>query len=152
HSGMDEAAIEAAGVKPIQPDLDRIAALADRKDLLPELARLHLLRVDAGFAFTSTPDAKNSARMIAELAQAGLTLPDRDYYLKDDRRMAAVREAFLAHLRKMLALLGEKEDEAARQAKAVLEFETRLARASRSRVDLRDPHLNYHLLTAADLD
>jgi putative endopeptidase len=151
-SGMDEARIEAAGVKPLQEELDRIAALKDAGALLPELAHLHLLQVPAAFLFGSTMDAKDSRRMIAEFYQGGLGLPDRDYYLKDDDRSKATRAAYLIHLQKMFALLGDKPEDAERHAQAVRDFETRLARASRARVDLRDPHLNYHLMSVADME
>ncbi|HEX5271402.1 MAG TPA: M13 family metallopeptidase [Gemmataceae bacterium] len=151
-SGMDEATIEAAGVKPLQAELDRIAALKDSDGILPELAALHLLRVPAGFLFGSTVDSKDSRRNIAELFQGGLSLPDRDYYLKDDDKSKATRAAYLVHLGKMFGLLGEKPDEAGRHARTVLDFETRLAKASRARVDLRDPHLNYHLVSVAEME
>jgi putative endopeptidase len=151
-SGMDEATIDAAGIKPLRADLERIAALKDARDLLPELARLHLLRVGAAFAFGPTVDVKDSRRVIAEFAQGGLALPDRDYYLKDDERGKALRAAYLDHLRKMFALTGDKPAEADRHARTVLDFETRLARASRQRVALRDPHLNYHLIRVAEMD
>jgi putative endopeptidase len=151
-SGMDETNIEAGGIKPLQGDLDRIAALKDADGVLPELARLHRLRVPAAFSFGSTVDAKDSRRMIAEFVQGGLTLPDRDYYLKDDDRTKATRAAYLLHLQKMFVLLGDKPAEAEGHATRVREFETRLARASRDRVQLRDPHLNYHLLSVAEME
>ena len=149
---MDEERIEAAGVKPLQEELDRIAALKDAAGLLPELARLHLLRVPAAFRFGSTADAKDSRRTIGELYQGGLTLPDRDYYLKDDDRSNSLRAAYLAHMQKMFGLLGDKPADAERHARVVSDFETHLAKASRARVDLRDPHLNYHLMSVAEMD
>ena len=132
-SGMDEARIEAAGIKPLQEHLERIAGLKENADILPELARLHLHRVPAAFLFGSTVDSKDSRCMIAEFFQGGLTLPDRDYYLKDDERSKTTRAAYQVHLKKMFVLLGEKPDEAERHAKSVLEFETLLAKASRAR-------------------
>jgi predicted metalloendopeptidase len=151
-AGMDEARVEAAGVTPLREELDRIAALKEATGVLPALARLHTIRAFAGFAFGSTPDAKNSKRTIGELFQGGLGLPDRDYYLKDDPRTRALRGAYLAHVGKMFALLGEDPKTAAAHAKTVLDLETRLARASRTRVELRDPHRNYHLMSVADLE
>ncbi len=151
-SGMDEARIESAGLTPLREELDRIAGLKDAAALLPELAHLHLIGAHAAFHFGSTVDAKDSRRMIAEFWQGGLSLPDRDYYLKDDERSKATRAAYLQHLKKMFALLGDKPEEAESHARAVSDFETRLAKASRARVDLRDPHLNYHLMSAADVE
>ena len=119
--------------------------------MLPALAHLHTLRVFAGFHFGSAPDEKDSRRTIADLYQGGLGLPDRDYYLKDDTKTKAIRAAYVEHLQKMFQLLGDKPKAAAKQAKTVLDFETRLARASRTRV-ARDPHRNYHLLKAADIN
>jgi putative endopeptidase len=151
-SGMDEAKIEAAGAKPLQKELDRLAAVRAPADILPALARLHLLRAYATFHIFSSPDAKDSTRVIAELYQGGLGLPDREYYLKDDARTKALRAAYLAHVGKMLTLLGEAPAEAGKQAQTILAFETRLAKASRTRVALRDPHRNYHLMSIADLE
>jgi putative endopeptidase len=151
-SGMDEKQIEEQGVKPLRSELERIAALKDAKELLPALARSHLLRSFASFHFTSTPDLKDSRRVIAEFSQGGLSMPDRDYYLKDDDRLKKIRDAFVAHVTKMLELLGDMHEDAERQAKTVLAFETQLAKASRAKVDLRDPHRNYHLMSVADME
>ncbi|HTU19487.1 MAG TPA: M13 family metallopeptidase, partial [Gemmataceae bacterium] len=151
-SGMDEKKIDEQGVKPLRSELERIAALKDAKELLPALARMHMVRSFAGFAFASTPDLKDSRRVIAEFSQGGLSLPDRDYYLKDDARLKKIRGEYVVHVAKMLELLGDTHEEAERQAKTVLAFETRLAKASRARVDLRDPHRNYHLMSVADME
>jgi putative endopeptidase len=151
-SGMDEKRIEEQGAKPLQSELDRIAALKTAKDLLPALARLHTVGPSAAFAFGSTPDLKNSRRVIAEFSQGGLSLPDRDYYLKDDARLKKIRSEYVAHVAKMFELLGDKNEDAERAAKTVLDFETRLAKASRARADLRDPHRNYHLMSVADME
>jgi putative endopeptidase len=151
-SGMDEKKIEEQGAKPLQSELKRIAVIQSANDLLPALARLHTVRSFAAFAFASTPDLKNSRRVIAEFSQGGLSLPDRDYYLKDDARLKKIRSEFVAHVAKMFELLGDKQADAERQAKTVLAFETQLAKASRARADLRDPHRNYHLMSVADME
>jgi putative endopeptidase len=151
-SGMDTKKIEEQGVKPLQAELDRLAALKESKELLLALARLHAQRSFAAFDFASTPDLKDSRRVIAEVSQGGLSLPDRDYYLKDEDRLKKIRTEYLAHLTKMFELLGDKRADAEREAKTVLAFETRLAKASRARADLRDPHRNYHLMSVADME
>lgn len=151
-SGMDEKKIEEQGAKPLQRELQRIAALKETKDLLPLLARLHTLRSFAAFDFASTPDLKDSRRVIAEFSQGGLSLPDRDYYLKDDQRLKKTRGEYVVHVTKMFELLGDKHEQAERAAKTVLAFETQLAKASRARADLRDPHRNYHLMSVADME
>jgi putative endopeptidase len=150
-SGMDEKKIQEAGVKPLREEFDHIAALKKREEVLSALARLHLRGAFAGFYFGSSPDEKDSRRMIAELHQGGLGMPDRDYYLKDDQKTKAVRTAYSEHLQKIFHLLGETKEDSDRQAKTVLVLETQLAKASRTRVDLRDPHRNYHLLTFKEL-
>ncbi len=94
---------------------------------------------------------KDSRRVIAEFSQGGLSLPDRDYYLKDDDKLKAIRAEYQKHVTKMFVLLGDKEEDAARAAKTVLAFETRLAKASRARAELRDPQRNYHLMSVADM-
>ena len=143
-SGMDEARIEKAGAQPLQEELDRIAAMKTLADLLPALARLHGQGVSAAFRFGPHPDLKNSRLMIGSLGQGGLGLPDRDYYLKSDAKTEAIRTAYCAHVEKMLALLGETPEQAAAHAKTIVDLETRLAKASKSRVELRDPKANYH--------
>ncbi|MBZ5607428.1 MAG: M13 family metallopeptidase [Acidobacteriia bacterium] len=117
-SCMDEPAIEKLGTKPLQPDLDRIHALAAKSAVAQELARLHLQNVAALFRFSSSPDYKNSDVNIAEADQGGLGLPDRDYYLKDDPRSTEVRAHYLAHVQKMLELLGEAPGQAQADAQA----------------------------------
>src|SRR5439155_27153363 len=107
----------------------------------------HERGIGALFRASVTPDAKNSSFYAFEVSQGGLGLPDRDYYLKDD--FAKQREEYLAHITKMFSMLGEKTSEAAAHAGLVLDIETSLAKASRTRVELRDPNANYNKLTVA---
>jgi putative endopeptidase len=151
-SGMDEKRIEEAGARPLQPELDRIAALQKPEELLPLLAWLHSCQISGGFGFHATPDAKDSTRMIAAFSQGGLSLPDRDYYLKEDDKSKKIRAAYVEHIQKMLRLLGDAPNSTSRQAKTILELETRLAKVSRTRVALRDPHRNYNLMTVAAME
>lgn len=150
-SGMDEKTIEATGIKPLKEELDHLAGLRERADVFPALARLHLRGVHAGFQFGSSPDDKDSRRTIAVFSQGGLGMPDRDYYLADDEKTKAVRSAYTEHLQKTFRLLGETEPSSAGKARAVLSLETQLAKASRTRVELRDPLLNYNVLTVKEL-
>jgi predicted metalloendopeptidase len=151
-SGMDVPQIENAGARPLEPLLKKIAALQERSDLLPTLALLHGYRVFACFHFAAVPDLKDGSRIIAELSQGGIGLPDRDYYLKDDEKSQSLRSAYCAHVAKMFELLGDDSAAANSGAKTVLEFETRLARATTSRADIRDPQKNYHLVEFGDLE
>ena len=150
-SGMDEAGIDAAGATPLAPELARITALKTPAEILGEIAHLHLLGVNAGFNFDSGADAKDSNTVIAVLSQGGLGLPDRDYYLNDDEKSKTIRERYLAHVAKMLVLLGETPATADAGAKAVMKLETALADASLKRVLLRNPYASYHKMPVADL-
>src|SRR6185295_16284902 len=104
---MDEAGIEKKGAAALKPQLDRIAAIQTKGEMAAELARLHNSGVRGLFRFGSTPDFKNAKLNIAAVDQGGLSLPDRDYYLKDEARFADVRKVFPAHVQKMLELAGD---------------------------------------------
>jgi predicted metalloendopeptidase len=150
-SGMDEAAIEAAGIAPLQPELDRIDRIQTVGEVEPEIARLHRFGINAGFIFASEQDPKNSTMVIAANGQAGLGLPDRDYYVKDDEKSKALRTEYVAHIAAMFGLAGEKADAAKAEAEAVMKLETALAEGSKTRVALRDPVANYHKMPVAEL-
>lgn len=150
-SGMDEAAIEKAGTKPLEPWLAKIDGVKSGAELPRLLAGLHGRRLAAGYGFFVTQDPKESTRYVAALGQGGLGLPDRDYYLKDDAKSKEIREKYLAHVARMLELLGDPSDAAKAKAAVVMELETKLAKASRTRVELRDPEKNYNKRTVAQL-
>ena len=156
-SCMDEAAIDKLGAAPLKPDLERIANLKSKADLPTELARLHPEDVGSFlgraplFSFSSDQDAKNSSEFIAEVDQGGLGLPDRDFYLKNDVKSQEIRQQYVAHVQKMLELLGDKPEEAAAEAKTVMRIETALAKASLTRVERRDPNNVYHKMTREEL-
>ncbi|MGB8266118.1 MAG: M13 family metallopeptidase [Candidatus Velthaea sp.] len=144
-------AVENAGTAPLADELATIDAIADRAGLIAEIAHLQKLGVLMPFAYGSSPDAKNAAQIIAEIDQSGLGLPDRDYYTKTDAATAAIRVKYRAHLAAVFALAGDDAPTAAAEAAAVVAFETRLARAQFTRVQLRDPVATYHKLTLAQL-
>ena len=150
-SCMDEQAIEKLGAQPLQADLDSIQEMKAKSALRNELVRLHLLGVNAFFNFSSGPDAKDSMKMIGQADQGGLSLPDRDYYLKYDAKSVELRTQYLAHVTKMLQLLGEPAEKAATDANAVMRIETDLAKGSLDRVSRRDPQQTYHKLTVHEL-
>ncbi len=150
-SGMNEAAIEAAGIQPLQGELDRIASLRTRAQLPDLLAHLHANGISALFGFGVDQDAKNTVRYIPQLGQGGLGLPDRDYYLKNDAKTRTIRSQYLTHMARMFSLLGETPAAARADAATVLALETRLAKASLSKVALRDPQQSYHLTTLKGL-
>jgi putative endopeptidase len=154
-SCMDERAIEAKGVQPIAPALERIDKLASKSDIVKELARLHDENTRALFSFSVRPDAKNSNEQIAQIDQGGMGLPDRDYYLNNDERSTELRDKYQQHVRAMFDLLSKAEgaaapDNAAR-VQAVMNIETSLAKSSLDRVKRRNPDNTYHRMTVAQL-
>ncbi|RMX20798.1 M13 family peptidase [Legionella jordanis] len=144
YSGMNEALINKVGVSPLKPEFDRIAAINSESELQGVIAHLQQIGVDVLFGFGSMQDFKNSNEMIGAAIQGGLGLPDRDYYLKDDKKFADIRQAYVNHIQKMFVLLGDKADVAAKEAQQVMAFETTLAKASLSQIELRDPYAIYH--------
>jgi putative endopeptidase len=150
-SCMDETTINQLGMKPLKPEFDRIEAVAAKSGLLAEIIHLHLEGAATFFNFYASPDAKDSAHMIAQADQGGMALPDRDYYLKDDAKSVEIRKQYLAHVTKMMELLGESKEKAAADAEAVMKIETGLAKGALERVARRDPKNTYHKLTVHEL-
>ncbi len=146
---MDEKAIDSAAAKPLQPALDRIAALHSKDELAGMAAQL--VNTNVLFNFGSDQDYKNSSEVIAETDQGGLGLPDRDYYFKNDAKSVELRKAYVAHVEKMFELLGDKPADAQKEADTVLRIETALAKASLTRVERRDPQRLYHRMPLAQL-
>ena len=141
-SVMDTNQIEKLGLKPLAADLRKIDRIRSARDLFAVLAEFHQSGIDGLFYVGFGPDDKNSSIYAVQLGQGGLALPDRDYYLKDT--FADKLKLYRAHVENMLVLLGEKRDEAAAHAGTVIALETELAKASRTRVELRDPDKNYN--------
>jgi putative endopeptidase len=148
---MNEPAIEKLGAKPIAPALADIAALKSVHDLAALTARLHISGETMLFGSGAQQDPDNSDAMIVFAAQDGLGLPDRDYYTKDDPKSKEIRERYLVHVQKMFELLGDSPDVAKKEAATVMRIETKLAKASLTRVDQRDPYKVTHKLKVADL-
>ena len=150
-SGMDEAAINAAGLKPLQAELDRIAALKSATDLPAALAHLHLYGIRAGFFLSSEQDPKDTKTMITGAGQGGIGLPDRDYYFRADEKSKNIRTAYVAHVAKTLELAGATPTDAAANSAAIMALETALAKGSKKNTELRDPVANYHKLPAVEV-
>ncbi|MDZ4801230.1 MAG: M13 family metallopeptidase [Bryobacteraceae bacterium] len=148
---MDEKGIDAKGIAPLKPMLDRINALKDKKELTGELIRLHQAVVDVMFNLTSGQDFKNAQEVIAQLDQGGIGLPERDYYFKDDEKSKGIRKAYVAHVAKMFELAGDKADIAAKKADTVMKLETALAKGHLDVVSRRDPQLLDHRMPVKDL-
>lgn len=143
---MDEDRIEREGEAWLQRQLKPIDALKSRADITAEIGRLHAAGIDVFFGFGSTPDGLDSDKEDAGVAQGGLSLPNRDYYTRDDEKAKSLRAQFVAHVAKMLVLAGESEPEAQGDAASVMDIENQLAQASRRPQDLRDPLKNYNLM------
>ncbi|MGZ8830069.1 MAG: M13 family metallopeptidase [Thermoanaerobaculia bacterium] len=146
-SCMDEKAIEEQGLKPLQPELARIAAIKDPAELQAEIFRLHSMGLSPLFNSGSQQDRKNSEQVIFGVGQGGLGLPDRDYYLKDDPKSKEIREKYAQYVQKVFELAGDSPELATAKAKSVIDFETKLASASLTRVERRDPDKTYHRMT-----
>ena len=149
---MDEKAIDAKGLAPLQPEIDRIRALKDKSELAAEIARLHRNGVEALFEFSSGQDFKDSSQVIAQLDQGGLGLPERDYYLKEDAESAELRQKYVAHVERLFELAGEKPEQAKAGAAIVMKVETDLAKASLDLVSRRDPEKVYHKMTRREVE
>jgi endothelin-converting enzyme/putative endopeptidase len=145
-SCLDEAAIEAKGLTPFAPELERIAALKDKKELAAEIARLHLLGTAPLFFFSSVQDYTDATTMIGEADQDGFALPDRDYYLTDAYK--SERADYRLHLVRMFGLLGDGAKQA--EADATMRIETALAKAAMGVVERRVPKNSHHKMTLAE--
>ena len=146
-SAMDSARAEADGAKPLAEEMGRIAAIKTAADVQDEIARLSRMGARAPFALFAGQDAKQSTDVIVNIVQAGLGMPDRDYYTKTDEASKTLRAQYMTHVERMLALLGEDAASAAKDAQTVMAFETELANASLTRVQRRDAEANYHKMS-----
>ena len=150
-SCMDEGRIETDGIKPLEADLKRIDAIKDIKELQLEMARLQKMGVPGFFSFGALPDAKNSTMVIARIGQGGLSLPNRDYYVKEDDKSKQIREAFLQYAAKMFEMTGDERTRAEAEARTIMDIQTKLAQASRAPAELRNPVANYNKMELAQL-
>ena len=147
---MDESGIEAAGMKPLQPELDRIAGLKSKKEITLEIAHLHHAFPGAWegsdnqtnapfFGFSGGQDYDDASKVVAQIDQGGLSLPNRDYYIGTDEKSVETLKKYRVHIQKMLVLAGEPEGQASDEASTVLELETAMAKAQMDNVTRRDP-------------
>jgi len=148
---MDETKIEADGLKPLASELARIEKIKDQKALQDEILHLHSMVINVLFASGSTQDFKNSAEVTAEVDQGGLGLPDRDYYLKTDEKSTHIKDEYVKHVAKMFELMGDDPAKAAAETQTILALETKLAEASMTRVERREPANVYHRMTVAQM-
>jgi putative endopeptidase len=144
---MDEKSADAKGLDPLKPELDRIAGAQDETALIDVIARVHLIGPNPLFNFYSSPDLHNADQVIAYIDQGGLTLPDRDYYIKDDAKMVEMRKHLVEYATQVFVLSGQTSEQAGNSAQTVLRIETALAKASMDRTLRRDPKSRDHKMT-----
>jgi len=146
-SCMDEKVVNAKGIAPLKPELDRIAAVKDKAALIDEIGRLRMMGAYALFTFFSNSDLHNADQVIAYISQGGLSLPDRDYYIKDEPDKVEMRKHLAEYVTQLFTLAGRTPQQAASSAQAVLVVETLLAADSMERTKLRDPMNRDHKMT-----
>jgi endothelin-converting enzyme/putative endopeptidase len=144
---MDEKSVDAKGLDPLKPELDRIAAAKDKAALIDAVARVHLIGPNPLFNFYSNSDLHNADMVIAYVDQGGLSLPDRNYYIKDDAKMVEMRKHLADYVTGVFTLSGQSAQQAADAAQTVLRIETALAKASMDRTLRRDPKNRDHKMT-----
>jgi predicted metalloendopeptidase len=150
-SFMDEARLEQLGVTPLNGELAKIAAIKDKSELPALLAHLGKIGVNVPFDFGIHQDNKDSTKYVADIGQGGLGMPDRDYYLKaDDAKLADTKAKYQQHVQNMLSMSGDNN--AAAHAKAIVDFETAIAKVQWTKVELRDPVKAYNKVNLADLN
>ena len=150
---MNTSLVDQKGLQPIEPAFKQIAEPSDTHRLAALVGDL----AEKGdpenlFRFGVQQDEKDSSKQIAAVSQAGLSLPDRDYYIVDNKRFENIRKEYVEHVTKMFTLAGDSPDDAAKEAAAVMRIETALAKASTSRTELRQPENRYHIYTLADFE
>lgn len=151
-AGMDSIAIEKAGAKPIKADLEKVSGVKTTGDVLKQAAYMRTEGIGSPmFGFYVAQDRKNVENMIPQLSQGGTTLPDRDYYLKDDSRSKSIREAYKKYIITLFTLSGESAEASEKKAETVISIEKSLAEAQMSRVEMRDPQKTYNKFAVADL-
>ena len=151
-TAMDTEKLEKDRSRPIQADLERIAAISDLAGLQSFIDDFHVEGTTLLFNPGFFQDLKNSEQYIVYATQGGLGLPDRDYYTREDEESAELRQKYVDHVATMLGLLGDSEESARAAAEAILALETRLAEASLTRVEMRDPANYYNISTVKDAD
>lgn len=150
--GMDSAAIECMGIKPLEGELERISEIQTMEDIVRYAAHNNRMGVGSLFYLFGSPDSDNSDMMITHVHQGGLGLPDRDYYISEDARSADIRKEYVRYLANMLALLDETPEEAEKKAAMIMDLETRMAEKSMTRLQQRDPHAVNNKMSVEELN
>jgi putative endopeptidase len=149
-SCMDEKTVDSKGITALKPELDRIDAVKDKQALIDEIAHVHLVGPNPLFNFFSSSDLHNADNVIAYIDQGGLTLPDRDYYLKDDEKMKGIRQHYVEYMDGVFVLAGTSQGASGKESETVLRIETAIAKAQMDRTARRDPKTRDHKMSRAD--
>ena len=152
NSGMDTVSIEKKGIAPLKIFFDKIEAIKNISDVQSVGAYFQSYAISPFFSLFSNQDSKNSTSIIAQCFQAGIGLPDRDYYFTNDESTKKIREKYLIHLTKMFGLLGDEPNAAVKNAQTVMKMETQLAKASFTNVENQDPQKTYNKVTIDGLN
>jgi putative endopeptidase len=150
-SGMDTIAVEAAGITPIANDIQNINACKNMEDLQKLAGTFQLCGISVFFGIQAEQDNKNSSMMIAQFWQGGISLPERDYYLENEKRTQEIRAEYLNHIQKIFELTGEVSAKAKKNAQTVMNIETRFAKASMNKIEQRDPIKTYNKFTPEEI-
>lgn len=152
-AGMDTVTIEKLGFTPIKPDLEKVKQIKDIQGVLDQVAYMRVNGIGgAMFGIGIGQDRKNVNKYMVNIGQGGTTLPDRDYYLKDDTRSVKIREAYNTYMITLFSLTGSAPETAKQKAETVFKIEKALAEAQMSRLEMRDPYSTYNKLTVAELN
>ena len=149
--GMDTEKIKQQGLKPIEDDLKAIEAIQTKEELINQITYFHKYGIGSLFRLSAGADAKNSKMNIAQLSQGGLGMSDRDYYVKEDERTRNIRKAYRNFIPKIFKLAGASSQEAGSVTETIMDVETRLAKASMTRLERRDPHKTYNKMKLEEL-
>ncbi|HTA22595.1 MAG TPA: M13 family metallopeptidase [Terriglobales bacterium] len=151
-SCLDVDVIDKKGLQPLQPELDRIAALKNKSELTALLAHFQLINANAFLGFGEQQDFKDATKQIALVDQGGLGLPERDYYFRTGEAAEKTRKEYVQHITNMLKLMGEPENVAATDAQSIMQLETALAKVSMDITTQRDPNKVYHMMQVSELE
>lgn len=143
-SALDSTKANERGIAPLKPYLEKIQGISSKKALHAYMVESYKKGLGSAFGFWIGSDSKNSNENVLQMSQGGGGLPDRDYYLSDNKKMESIREAYILHLEKMFTLVGENSDEAKKSAQTIFDFETKFAELSMTRLDRRDPIKTYN--------
>lgn len=142
--GMNTEKINEQGIEPILPDIQEIKSLKNTEDVQKQITHFHKYSIGSTFGFYAGADAKDSEMMIAQLSQGGLGMSDRDYYTEDDERTKEIRNNYREYIAEIFELADYSNEEAKSASETIMEIETRLAKASMTRLEMRNPHNTYH--------